>query len=46
MIDEFDDGDYIIEFVLGGLKNYGYVIKLGKVCCKVCGFILNVCGLV
>lgn len=45
MINELDNGDYIIEFVLGGFKNYGYQIVNGKICCKVCGFILNVCGL-
>lgn len=44
MIDEFDDGDYIVDFILVGFKNYGYVIVCGKVCCKVRGFILNVRG--
>lgn len=33
-----------MEFVLGGFKNYGYMIFIGKVCCKVWGFIFNVCG--
>lgn len=35
MINEFDDNNYIMEFVLGRVKNYGYYIKYGKVCCKV-----------
>ena len=42
--DEFDSGDYIIEFVSGGPKNYGYKTKNGKVECKVRGFRLNAEG--
>ena len=38
---ELDDGDYIVEFVSGGEKNYGYQTKLGHVECKVTGFRLN-----
>ena len=38
---EFDDDDYIEEFVSGGPKNYGYTTKNGKVECKVRGFHLN-----
>ena len=33
--DELSDGGYIVEFVSGGSKNYGYKTKQGKVCCKV-----------
>ena len=44
MTDELDGGDYIVEFVSGGAKNYGYVTKNGKVCCKVRGFTLNIRG--
>ena len=35
------DGDVIVEFCSGGLKNYGYLTKKGKVECKVRGFSLN-----
>ena len=35
------DGDVIVEFCSGGLKNYGYLTKKGKVECKVLGFSLN-----
>ena len=38
---ELDADDYIVEFVLGGPKNYGYKTKNGKVECKVRGFRLN-----
>jgi len=38
---ELDDDDYIVEFVSGGPKNYGYKTKNGKVECKVRGFRLN-----
>ena len=38
---ELDDDDYIVEFVSGGPKNYGYQTKDGKVECKICGFRLN-----
>ena len=44
MTNELEDGDYITEFVSGGPKNYGYITKSGKVCCKVRGFTLNVRG--
>ena len=39
--DECDPGDYIVEFVSGGPKNYGYRTKNGKIECKVRGFRLN-----
>ena len=38
---ELDDDDYIVEFVSGGPKNYGYKTKKGKIECKVRGFRLN-----
>ena len=38
---ELKKDDYIVEFVSGGLKNYGYTTKKGKVECKVRGFRLN-----
>ena len=38
---ELDGDDYILEFVSGGPKNYGYRTKKGKVECKVRGFRLN-----
>ena len=38
---ELDDGDFIVEFVSGGPKNYGYKTKKGHVECKVRGFRLN-----
>ena len=38
---ELEDDDYIVEFVLGGPKNYGYTTKKAKVECKVRGFRLN-----
>ncbi len=41
MTSELDDDDYIIEFVSGGPKNYGYVMKKGKTVVKVKGFTLN-----
>jgi hypothetical protein len=41
MTSELDDDDYIIEFVSGGPKNYGYVTKKGKTVVKVKGFTLN-----
>lgn len=44
MTNELDDGDYIVEFVSGGAKNYGYLTRNGKVVCKVRGFPLNVRG--
>ena len=44
MTDELKRGDYITEFVSGGLKNYGSKTHLGHVCCKVSGFTLNIQG--
>ena len=41
MTNELDDGDYIVDFTSGGPKNYGYITKKGKVCCKVRGFSLK-----
>jgi len=38
---ELDKDDYILEFVSGGPKNYGYTTKKGNVECKVRGFRLN-----
>jgi len=38
---ELDNDDYIVEFVSGGPKNYGYKTKKGHVECKVRGFRLN-----
>ena len=38
---ELDDDDYIVEFVSGGPKNYGYKTKKGHVEWKVRGFRLN-----
>ena len=38
---DMDADDYIVEFVSGGPKNYGYRTKKGKVECKVRGFRLN-----
>ena len=38
---ELKGDDYIVEFVSGGPKNYGYTTKKGKVECKVRGFRLN-----
>ena len=40
-IDGIVHEDYIVEFVSGGPKNYGYQTKLGHVECKVRGFRLN-----
>ena len=40
-IDGIVHEDYIVEFVSGGPKNYGYTTKNGKVECKVRGFRLN-----
>ena len=37
-------GNFIVEFVSAGVKNYGYQTKNGKVVCKVKGFSLNVRG--
>ena len=44
MTDELDDGDFIVNFMSAGPKNYGYRTQRGKVCCKVGGFSLNVQG--
>ena len=41
---ELDEGDYMVEFVSGGAKSYGYATKHGKIVCKVRGFSLNVRG--
>jgi len=38
---ELKDDNYIVEFVSGGPKNYGYTTKKGHVKCKVRGFRLN-----
>ena len=38
---ELADDDFIVEFVSGGPKNYGYKTKKGKIECKVRGFRLN-----
>ena len=38
---ELGDDDYIVEFVSGGPKNYGYETQKGHVECKVRGFRLN-----
>ena len=38
---ELDADDYIVEFVSGGPKNYGYITKKDKVECKVRGFRLS-----
>ena len=38
---ELGNDDYIVEFVSGGPKNYGYQTKLGHIECKVRGFRLN-----
>lgn len=40
-INEFDEDDWIIEFVCNGFKNYVYQIYKGKWVCKVKGFFLN-----
>ena len=44
MTDELEGEDYIVEFVSGGAKNYGYRTREGKTECKVRGFTLNVRG--
>ena len=41
MTDELEGGDHIVDFTSAGPKNYGYVTKHGKVCCKVRGFTLH-----
>ena len=38
---ELKKDDYIVEFMSGGPKNYGYQTKKGKIECKVRGFRLN-----
>ena len=38
---ELEADDFIVEFVSGGPKNYGYKTNKGKVECKVRGFRLN-----
>ena len=44
MTNELDEGDYIVEFVSGGAKNYGYATKHGKIVYRVRDFSLNVHG--
>lgn len=44
MINELDEDDYIVEFILLGGKNYDYIIRKGKVECKVKGFLMNMRG--
>ena len=44
MTNELEGDDYIVEFVSGGAKNYGYRTRQGKTECKVRGFTLNVRG--
>ncbi|PFX27098.1 hypothetical protein AWC38_SpisGene8231 [Stylophora pistillata] len=45
MTNELEDGDYIVEFISAGAKNYGYVTVKGESCVKVKGFSLNVRGM-
>ena len=45
MTNELEEGDYIVEFISAGAKNYGYVTAKGKSCVKVKGFPLNVRGM-
>ena len=44
MTNEHDNGNFMVEFISAGAKNYGYRTKNGKVVCKVKGFSLNVRG--
>ena len=44
MTNELDVDNYIVDFTSAGPKNYSYKTKLGKVCCEVRGFTLNVRG--
>ena len=44
MTSELNEDDYITEFVSGSAKNYGYLTKQGKSCCKVRQFTLNYRG--
>lgn len=41
MTNELEGEDFIIDFTSAGAKNYGYVTKNGKACCKVRGFTLS-----
>ena len=41
---ELNEDDYITDFVSGSAKNYGYLTKQGKSCCKVRRFTLNYHG--
>ena len=41
LTDELDAGEYIVEFVSGGPKNYAYKTSSGVESCKVRGFTLN-----
>ncbi|PFX26627.1 hypothetical protein AWC38_SpisGene8671 [Stylophora pistillata] len=45
MTNELDEGDYIMEFISAGAKNYGYITAQGKSCVKVKGFPLNAHGM-
>lgn len=44
MTSELNEDGYITEFISGSAKNYRYLTKQGKYCCKVCGFTLNYRG--
>ena len=44
MTSELNEDDYITKFVSGSAKNYGYLTKQGKSCCKVRQFTLNYRG--
>ncbi len=41
LTDELDPGDYILEYVSAGPKNYAYTTTKGKQTCKIRGFSLN-----
>lgn len=41
LTDELDKGDYIVEFVSTGAKQYAYRTYRGKQVCKLRGFTLN-----
>ncbi|XP_052760046.1 uncharacterized protein LOC128202914 [Mya arenaria] len=41
LTDELSEGEHIVEFVSGGLKNYAYKTNTNKETCKVRGFTLN-----
>ena len=44
VISELNEDDYITKFVSDSAKNYGYLTKQGKSCCKVRRFTLNYRG--